>query len=277
MRSGVWKALVGGVGGLMMAAAISLASAWPELVRPHPLIVLFVGIAGMVFIVFAFFMKGEKQESTSPNVSQITGPIHNNPSFTASPSNANTQTVNVYLPDLSVQTNAKQSNEPQERNPLSLDLTSHGEWSSKLVLEVKNSADPVTLSAQFRVVGASPGLIYKRLPYTAHWEVDQSFSDNQRDIERTKTKIRLGNKPEILKVATWYLPVPAEGDATFFLGNTGEQFSWDVEHTKQIDLPWFDVEVTFIPEDGRATLTKLFRIGPLTKLGALEMLEPQCP
>jgi hypothetical protein len=246
MRSGVWKALVGGVGGLMMTSAISLASAWPELVRPHPLVVLFVGIAGMVFIVFAFFMKGDKQQSTSPNVSQTTGPIHNNPSFTSSPSNSNTQTVNVYLPDLSEHINAKQSNEPQGRKPLSLMLTSHGEWSSKLLLEVKNNADPVTLSAQFRVVGASPGLIYKRLPYTAHWEVAQSFSDNQRDINRTKTKIRLGNKPEILKVATWYLPVPPEGDATFLLGNTDQQFSWDVEHTKQPDLPWFDVEVTFI-------------------------------
>jgi hypothetical protein len=270
-----WKALVGGIGGLMIAAAISLASAWPELVRPHPLIVLFVGIAGMVFVVFAFFIKGDKQEYTSPNVSQITGPIHNSPTFTASPNN-NTQTVNVYLPDVPSHTNAKQSDEPQERSPLSLVFTSHGEWSSKLLLEVKNNAEPITLSAQFRVVRASPGLIYKRLPYTAHWEVAQSFSDNQQNIQRTKTKIRLGNKPEILKVATWYLPEPPEGDATFFLGNTDEQFSWDVEHTKQSDLPWFDVEITFIPEDGRAILTKLFRIGPLTKLGALEMLESQC-
>jgi hypothetical protein len=105
MRSGIWKAFVGGVGGLMMTAAISLASAWPELVRPHPLVVLLVGIGGMVLIVFSFFMKGDKQESTSPNVSQITGPIHNN--LTASPNNSNTQTVNVYLPDSSEHTNAR--------------------------------------------------------------------------------------------------------------------------------------------------------------------------
>jgi hypothetical protein len=277
MRSGIWKAFVGSVGGLMIAAAISLASAWPELVRPHPLIVLFVGIGGVVLVVFAFFMKGDKQESTSPNVSQIMGPIQNSPSFTVSPSNSNTQTVNVYLPDFSDHTNTKQANESQERKPLSLILTSHGEWNSKLLLEVQNNGDPVTLSAQFRVVGASPGLIYKRLPYTAHWEVGQSFSDNQRGVERTKTKMHLGNKPEILKVATWYLPVPPEGDATFLLGNTGEKFSWNVEHTKQSNLPWFDVEVTFIPEDRRSNLTKLFRIGPITKLGALEMLESQCP
>jgi hypothetical protein len=194
----------------MTAAIIGIgASVWPEYIRPHPYVIAFLGLIGLVLLFF-------------PTLYEL--------------SSSYSQEV-VTLPAFSSMSEPIQD--------MHIELIEHGEFSPELLLECVNHGGPVTLTANLRVIGASPNLAYKRGGYTGTWVKPVSLSLNRVGVEynsKSCAYVATGGSAN-LRIATIDAPQKPEGNAYMHLSGTDEWATWDLEHTATTDLPYFSSSV----------------------------------
>ena len=228
------------IGAFLVAAVIGVGSSvWPEYIRPHPYVVAFFGVIGLLFLLVPFVYKATAHA------------LHGN----------------VVAPSLNVLAAPVQD--------MQIELIPHGEFSLELLLECVNRGGPCTLTADMRVIGASPGLAYKKIGYQGRWVKPVTFVRSQRDVQydwKPNAYVATGASAK-LRLATMDTPLRPEGNAYMHLYGTDEWATWDLENSSSDDLPYFNVSVEIRAVGQHHVLKKTYRVGPPHKNESLRMVE----
>jgi hypothetical protein len=163
---------------------------------------------------------------------------------------------------------------PHQRCPLT--LIPHGDKDTDVYLEVVNEGDPVSVSAQLRVVGVSTGVSFKQYAYDGEWRATLTFQDvRYGTIPYRSTKgvhIETG-KSKLLRIATFFIPREAFGDSNMSLVGINESIMWDIELKPGEVLPFFVVQIVLLCKGYRKSIIRKYRVGPIKSYGPIEMVE----
>lgn len=156
---------------------------------------------------------------------------------------------------------------------LQLDLVEHGELSSELILECINKGPAVTLAATISIESASKNLPFKRLSYEGKWSRPVTLRENGYGVEyaATSTAYVTPSKPGRLRLATLSAPQKPEGNAYMYLCGTEELAIWDLEHTKDDELPFFILKLEIRARGKSQVLRRRYKVGPKSRNDSLRM------
>jgi len=228
------------IGAFVVAAVIGVGSSvWPEYIRPHPYVVVLFGVIGLRFLLV-------------PTAYKVAAHVLHG---------------NVAAPTLNVLVAPVQD--------MQIELITHGEFSSELLLECVNRGGPCTLTADMRVTGASPGLVYKRIGYQGRWVKPVAFAHLQRGVEYTftpKAYVATGGSAK-LRVATIDAPEKPEGNAYMRLYGADDWATWDLEQSSQEELPHFIVDIEIRAAGKNGILKRTYKVGPVSRNESLRMTE----
>jgi hypothetical protein len=154
---------------------------------------------------------------------------------------------------------------------LNLELTPRGDNSPNLYLEVVNQGETVNLSASLRIQSMSTGKPFNGFAYEGLWVSGQARSGVQ---ERTSKIARLTNQASrLLKIAS--IESASRPGVTQVMELTGinETIMWDFSARSTMALPFCILEVKLLGPDCNEPVRTMFKVGPKTGSGPLQMQE----
>ncbi|WP_158820476.1 hypothetical protein [Granulicella sp. S156] len=228
-----------------------------------------------MLLLLPLFMRDAKADgavhSFAPSLNTAVSPvITNSPVFTNNP------TINVHVEATpSVPYPAANALEQATKRDLDLTLTPHGKNSPELFLEALNSNGGMKVVVQLTVVAASPGVAFKTFSYDGLWVDSLSWSAFRQGVtKKSKRSVFLASHiPQRLRIASVEMPEKPEGMGYMYLEGSDDHVSWDIEKTKLSDLPYFELKLMFVANEHYEPITRLYRVGPETPLGPLQMTQ----
>jgi hypothetical protein len=158
-------------------------------------------------------------------------------------------------------------------------LIPHGENSPNVYLEVVNNGESAYLSAQFRILAKSYGDGVKKYAYDGFWSDRVSLTYDQskgviKDYGRSMQSRVDAGKSDLLRVAEMD-PVRKYGISTLRMVGIDEILQWDFEPNRNSELPFFTINVTIFGKDCSNPASAIYKLGPKTSCGPIEMMEVQ--
>jgi|GEM_PF-5042898 len=166
---------------------------------------------------------------------------------------------------------------PKTIPPKSLEvvLSTHGDNSSDVYLEVKNHSEATTFSAQLRIISRNYGDGVKTFSYDGKWshrysiESWNEYSTEEDHGESISVSIAKG-KSYRLRIAT--ILEKEHGLCTLALVGIEEKLVWDFEPKHTSYLPFFVIGVSIFGEGFSEPVTGMYKLGPAHAYGPMQMV-----
>lgn len=267
---------IAGAGVTLLTIALGFfASAWPELIRPHPYWLAISGLIGVLLIVAPLFW---------PNADSLDVPYAKGGLIVGRDNSAQNQIFShgdVYIGKpfdsaSGVRETKTVPDAPQvEEKRLDLKLTAHGDNDTSIYLEVSNRGATATVDAQLRIIGLSTGKKFKTFPFSGQWRSELTTIDFYNgESESYVSSVRIeANKSRLLKVATITSMMGFEEQEMALVGIDDESIVWNSHSRQNQELPYFVVQITLIAKGYPKTIDAKYKVGPKTPQGPFQMTE----
>jgi hypothetical protein len=244
----------------------SVASVWPELIKPHPYLLGIFGLIGVVLIVVPLFVRSTPETPQVENSIMGHQIVSHGDVYFGQPFDPAFEKKEIQPAPLALQT---------EEKFLDLKLIPHGDNDTSAYLEVLNHGETANVDAQLRIVGLSTGESFKTLPFGGEWRsefANTGHLGNQFSSYAGSARID-PNKSRLLTIATIASMVVAPFQEMAIVGIDDEVIGWPSSPKQSQELPYYTIQITLIAKGYPKTISVTYKVGPKTTHGPFQMTE----
>ena len=245
----------------------SVASVWPELIKPHPYLLGAFGLIGVLLIVVPFFIRPTPETPQVANSIMGHQIVSHGDVYVGQPSDTvsrRTETQNVPI-----------AQQIKEEKLLDLKLIPHVDNDTSAYLEVFNRGEKVEIDAQLRIVGLSTGESFKTLPFGGEWRsefANTGYLGNQFFSYAGSARIE-PNKNRLLTIATIASMAADAVQEMTIVGIDDEVIGWLARPKQSQELPYYIIHITLVAKGYPKTVNVTYKVGPKTSYGPFQMTE----
>ena len=244
----------------------SVASVWPELIKPHPYLLGIFGLIGVLLIVVPLFARSMPETPQVKNSIMGHQIVSHRDVYVVQPSDTVFRREEIQTVPVTPQI--------KEEKSLDLRLIPFGDNDASIYLEVTNLGERARVSATARIIKRSDGNTFKGFAYEGRWVTAPTWQQWRNGVQEkfvTATNIERG-KSKRLKVASVVSEVGI-GIQEMELEVINESIRWEAIPRQPQELPYFVLQIDIIDRSILRPVSKTFKVGPRTATGPLQMTE----